>query len=102
MNRSARQTQCSLPSAFYRVTGVTVCISHQLVPRSSVIYDACHPVRHRVFRIDSFVMYGVDMFGRCAAILLLASVLLSLTGCNTVAGLGQDISGSARTVQHAF
>ncbi|CAB3799882.1 hypothetical protein [Pararobbsia alpina] len=42
------------------------------------------------------------MFGRCVAVLSLLGVLLSLTGCNTVAGLGEDITGSARTVQRAL
>ncbi|APR97082.1 hypothetical protein PATSB16_37480 [Pandoraea thiooxydans] len=42
------------------------------------------------------------MFKRCIALLLLAGALLSLAGCNTVAGFGQDISDSARTVQHAL
>jgi predicted small secreted protein len=42
------------------------------------------------------------MFGRCVAILSLVGALLSLTGCNTMAGLGEDISGSARTVQRAL
>jgi predicted small secreted protein len=39
------------------------------------------------------------MFGRCVATLLLVGALLSLTGCNTVAGFGEDITGSARAVQ---
>lgn len=34
--------------------------------------------------------------------LLLLAVLLGLAGCNTVAGVGQDISGGARTVQGWF
>jgi predicted small secreted protein len=42
------------------------------------------------------------MFKRCLAVSLLVSSLLSLMGCNTVAGVGQDISGSARAVQHAM
>lgn len=42
------------------------------------------------------------MFGRCTAILLLVGTLCSLTGCNTIAGVGEDITGSARTVQRAF
>jgi predicted small secreted protein len=42
------------------------------------------------------------MFGRCIGILLLVGTFLSLAGCNTVAGMGEDISGSARTVQRAF
>jgi predicted small secreted protein len=36
------------------------------------------------------------------AMLVLASGLMFLAGCNTVAGVGQDISGSARAVQHAL
>ena len=36
------------------------------------------------------------------AILMLVGALLSLAGCNTVAGVGQDISGSARAVQRAM
>jgi len=47
-------------------------------------------------------MHEVYMFGRGVAILLLMGALLSLAGCNTVAGFGQDISDSARTVQHAL
>jgi predicted small secreted protein len=42
------------------------------------------------------------IFVRRAALLSLATALLALTGCNTVAGFGQDISSSARTVQHAL
>ncbi|MGI4901488.1 MAG: hypothetical protein ACRYG5_07440 [Janthinobacterium lividum] len=42
------------------------------------------------------------MFGRCMAMLLVVGALFSLSGCNTVAGVGQDISGSARTVQRAL
>jgi entericidin A len=41
-------------------------------------------------------------FWRHAALLSLAGALLALTGCNTVAGFGQDISSSARTVQRAL
>ncbi|MZQ90174.1 lipoprotein [Frigidibacter albus] len=32
-------------------------------------------------------------------IALLALLMAGLAGCNTVAGLGEDVSGSARTVQ---
>jgi len=32
-------------------------------------------------------------------IALLALLMAGLAGCNTVAGLGQDVSDSARTVQ---
>jgi entericidin A len=39
---------------------------------------------------------------RRVALLSLAGALLALTGCNTVAGFGQDISSSARTVQRAL
>jgi predicted small secreted protein len=28
--------------------------------------------------------------------------LLALTGCNTIAGVGQDITGTANTVQNTF
>jgi entericidin A len=41
-------------------------------------------------------------FWRRAVLLALAGSVLALTGCNTVAGFGQDISDSARTVQHAL
>ncbi|MCU0909298.1 MAG: entericidin, EcnA/B family [Rhodobacteraceae bacterium] len=33
---------------------------------------------------------------------LLLVAVLALTACNTVEGLGQDISAGARTVQDAF
>lgn len=33
---------------------------------------------------------------------LLVTALLALAGCNTVAGVGDDISGGARTVQGWF
>jgi len=32
-------------------------------------------------------------------IALLALLMAGLAGCNTVAGLGEDVSGGARTVQ---
>lgn len=32
-------------------------------------------------------------------IILLAAVLAALAGCNTVAGVGEDVSGGARKVQ---
>lgn len=32
-------------------------------------------------------------------ILLMAVVLAALSGCNTIAGIGDDISGGARAVQ---
>ncbi|WP_146010144.1 entericidin A/B family lipoprotein [Burkholderia sp. WAC0059] len=41
-------------------------------------------------------------FLRHVALLLLAGTFLSLAGCNTVAGFGQDISDSSRAVQHAL
>ncbi len=31
--------------------------------------------------------------------ILLATALCALTACNTVAGVGEDVSGGARTVQ---
>lgn len=33
---------------------------------------------------------------------LLTTALLALAGCNTVAGVGDDVSGGARTVQGWF
>jgi predicted small secreted protein len=42
------------------------------------------------------------MFEHRMAKLLLVGALLLLTGCNTVAGFGQDVTDSARTVQHAL
>lgn len=46
------------------------------------------------------------VFGRAGvrflALISLAGALVALSGCNTVAGFGQDISSSARTVQHAL
>lgn len=35
-------------------------------------------------------------------IILLAAIMATLAGCNTVAGVGDDISGAARTVQGWF
>jgi predicted small secreted protein len=34
--------------------------------------------------------------------LALLLVLAALAGCNTIAGVGEDISGGARTVQDTF
>lgn len=34
--------------------------------------------------------------------LLILAVLAALAGCNTIAGVGEDISGGARTVQDTF
>ena len=42
------------------------------------------------------------MIARYVGLLVLAGALLSLTGCNTVAGFGQDISGASRSVQRAL
>jgi predicted small secreted protein len=44
----------------------------------------------------------VHMFGRCVATLLLIGALFTLAGCNTVAGIGEDITGSARAVQRTL
>jgi predicted small secreted protein len=33
---------------------------------------------------------------------LLAAVVAVLTGCNTIAGVGEDVSAGARTVQDAL
>ncbi len=35
-------------------------------------------------------------------LILLAAVAAALAGCNTVAGVGDDISGGARSVQSWF
>lgn len=42
------------------------------------------------------------MFRRFVALFLLVVASLSMMGCNTVAGVGQDITSSAHTVQHAL
>jgi predicted small secreted protein len=42
------------------------------------------------------------MLKRVATSLMLLGGLLVLAGCNTVAGMGQDISNSAHAVQHAL
>jgi len=34
--------------------------------------------------------------------IILVAVLATLAGCNTVAGVGEDVSGGARTVQDWF
>ena len=39
------------------------------------------------------------MIRRVLFIVVLAALLVSLFGCNTVSGLGQDISGAADTVE---
>jgi predicted small secreted protein len=33
---------------------------------------------------------------------ILIAALATLAGCNTIAGVGEDISGGARTVQNTF
>ncbi|MGD9919808.1 MAG: entericidin EcnA/B family protein [Paenirhodobacter sp.] len=35
-------------------------------------------------------------------LILIAALGLALAGCNTVAGVGEDVSGGARTVQSWF
>lgn len=42
------------------------------------------------------------MLARFMAFFLVVGSLLSLAGCNTVDGVGQDISGAARTVKRAL
>ncbi|VVE10296.1 MULTISPECIES: hypothetical protein [Pandoraea] len=42
------------------------------------------------------------MLSRCLAFFLLVGSLFALAGCNTVDGVGQDISGAARTVKKAL
>ncbi len=37
-----------------------------------------------------------------ARLLMIGAVLAALAGCNTVAGVGDDVSGGARTVQGWF
>ncbi len=32
-------------------------------------------------------------------LIVLSSLVIALAGCNTVAGVGEDVSGGARTVQ---
>jgi predicted small secreted protein len=42
------------------------------------------------------------MFKRFIALSLLAAGLIALTGCNTVAGAGTDITNSANAVKRAL
>jgi predicted small secreted protein len=35
-------------------------------------------------------------------LILLAMTLAALAGCNTIAGVGEDVSAGARTVQDTF
>jgi len=35
-------------------------------------------------------------------LILLAALAAALAGCNTIAGVGEDVSGGARTVQGWF
>lgn len=42
------------------------------------------------------------MLSRFVALFLVIGSLLSLAACNTVDGVGQDISGAARTVKRAL
>ncbi|MDP3263308.1 MAG: lipoprotein [Tabrizicola sp.] len=35
-------------------------------------------------------------------LIVLALTLATLAGCNTIAGVGEDVSAGARTVQDAF
>ncbi|VVD76155.1 hypothetical protein PNO31109_00843 [Pandoraea nosoerga] len=42
------------------------------------------------------------MLARFVALLVLVGSLFSLAACNTVDGVGQDISGAARTVKRAL
>ncbi|WP_157122710.1 hypothetical protein [Pandoraea oxalativorans] len=44
----------------------------------------------------------VDMLARFVAFSLVIGSLFALAGCNTVDGVGQDISGAARTVKRAL
>jgi len=48
-------------------------------------------------------MKGIERMSKIRmTMLVLVGALFVLTGCNTIAGVGQDISGSARAVQHAM
>jgi predicted small secreted protein len=49
-----------------------------------------------------FCTEEVDMLARFVALLLVVGSLFSLAACNTVDGVGQDISGAARTVKRAL
>lgn len=49
-----------------------------------------------------FCTEEVDMLARFVALLVVVGSLLSLAACNTVDGVGQDISGAARTVKRAL
>lgn len=40
--------------------------------------------------------------GSMQKIMILAATLLALAGCNTVAGVGEDVSAGARKVQSIF
>ncbi|VVD60958.1 MULTISPECIES: hypothetical protein [Pandoraea] len=42
------------------------------------------------------------MLARFVAFFLVVGSLFALAGCNTVDGVGQDISGAARTVKRAL
>jgi predicted small secreted protein len=44
----------------------------------------------------------VTAITRLARALVLFGVLLAAAGCNTIAGLGQDVAAGARTVQRVF
>jgi predicted small secreted protein len=35
-------------------------------------------------------------------LILLATTVITLVGCNTIAGVGEDVSAGARTVQDTF
>jgi predicted small secreted protein len=35
-------------------------------------------------------------------LILLTAILAGLSGCNTIAGVGEDVSAGARTVQNTF
>ncbi|MDD8021917.1 MAG: entericidin EcnA/B family protein [Paracoccaceae bacterium] len=35
-------------------------------------------------------------------LILMAALAIAMAGCNTVAGVGEDVAGGARTVQNWF
>ncbi|WP_150666966.1 hypothetical protein [Pandoraea anhela] len=53
-------------------------------------------------RFAAFFCIEVDMLARFVAFFLVVGSLFALAGCNTVDGVGQDISGAARTVKRAL
>lgn len=61
-----------------------------------------HTFRNALFQFVVLSHTRFFMSGRFVATLLIVGSLFALAGCNTVAGIGDDISGSARTVKRAL